>query len=84
MRVNFKEVFRKKRNYVDDKYCEEILKQNLSATEIDSLDNSNYKNATFIHDMNTTIPQGMHNQHNTVINAGNLKRIFNISWALNK
>ncbi|QWD74557.1 hypothetical protein FD961_01635 [Polynucleobacter sp. TSB-Sco08W16] len=78
----FEDIFRKKKNYIDDKYCEEMLQKNLSASQVDSLDNSKYENATFIHDMNTDIPLSMHNQYNTVIDAGSLEHIFNVSQAI--
>lgn len=78
----FEDIFRKKINYKDNKYCEELFIKNLTSTQVDSLDNSNYEHATFIHDMNTPMPPGMHNQYDTVIDAGSLEHIFDVSQAL--
>ena len=38
-------------------YCEDLLIQKFGAIKVDSFDNSNYEDATFVVDMNRPIPE---------------------------
>jgi SAM-dependent methyltransferase len=70
---------RKFRNQV---FCEELLVRHLNATEVHSIDNSDYESATHIHDFNQPLPAPLCQQYDTVIDAGSLEHIYNIPQAL--
>jgi len=67
----------------DNKWCEPMLKKYFGATKVESIDNSTYEGATYIHDMNKVIPDKFHCGYDTVIDAGTLEHVFNIPLALN-
>ena len=54
----------------------------LGAQQIDSFDNSDYENATFIHDFNSPIPEKFKEQYSLVIDGGSLEHIFNFPIAI--
>jgi hypothetical protein len=64
----------------DGEYCEDFLRRHLGATKVDSIDMSDYENATHIADMNLPI-EGFP-EYDTVIDAGSLEHIYNIPQAL--
>jgi len=49
---------------------------------VDSIDASNYENASIIHDMNNPLPENLRQQYDTIIDAGTLEHIYNIPQAL--
>ena len=49
---------------------------------MDSIDASNYENASIIHDMNNPLPENLRQQYDTIIDAGTLEHIYNIPQAL--
>jgi hypothetical protein len=65
----------------DHTYCEEYLKL-LGAETVESMDVSNYENATIIHNMNITIPGHLIEQYDTVVDGGSLEHIFNFPIAI--
>lgn len=65
----------------DQKYCESFLKF-LGAGNVDSIDNSDYENASIIHNMNLQIPEYLHNRYDTVIDSGTLEHVFNYPTAI--
>lgn len=65
----------------DNGYAESFLKL-LGASEVSSLDASDYESATVIHDMNTPIPQQFKNKYDVVIDGGSLEHIFNFPAAI--
>lgn len=65
-----------------DKYCERLVETYLGATCVESLDNSDYEGATFVHDMNRPLPEDMHGRFDTVIDGGSLEHVFNAPQAL--
>lgn len=67
----------------DNKWCEQMLLKYLGAKKVESIDNSSYEGATYIHDMNTVIPDKFHCGYDTIIDAGTLEHVFNIPLALN-
>jgi len=66
----------------DQEYCESVLTHFFGATQVDSIDNSNYENATLIHDMNESIPSALQERYDTVIDVGTLEHVFDIGQAL--
>ena len=67
----------------DQVYCERTLQHFFGATNVDSIDNNGYENATIIHDMNKPLPQKLAHCYDTVIDVGTLEHVFNIGTALN-
>lgn len=64
-------------NYVDP-----LLTQLLKAAEVESIDASDYEQATHVHDLNQPLPAGLRERYDTVIEAGSLEHIFNLPVAL--
>lgn len=62
-------------------YCEPFLEL-LGATRVDSMDVSNYENATVLHDLNNPIPHSLKNRFTTVIDSGTLEHVFNFPVAI--
>lgn len=62
-------------------YSEPFLRE-LGATQIDSVDATDYEGATFSHDLNTDLPQSMRGQYDAVIDGGTLEHVFNFPVAL--
>ena len=62
-------------------YCERFLKHCLGSDTVDSIDFSDYEQASVLHDMNYPIPTDMHGAYDVVIDAGSLEHIFNIPVA---
>lgn len=64
-----------------NKYAEPLFKV-LGASKIDSLDFSDYEQATFIHDLNLPIPENLKNQYTVVFDGGTLEHVFNFPTAI--
>lgn len=63
-------------------YCEELLKKHFESTSVDSLDNSNYEDCTFVFDLNKIIlDENILDQYNTIIDLGTLEHVYNINNA---
>jgi len=62
-------------------YAEPLLTY-LGAEKVDSLDASNYEGATILHDLNQPVPDSLHGQFDTVIDAGTLEHVFHFPVAL--
>jgi hypothetical protein len=62
-------------------YCEEVFKL-LGAQVVDSLDATNYEQATIVADLNQPIPQNLHGQYDLVYDGGTLEHVFNVPQAL--
>jgi len=60
----------------------EPLFELLGATKIDSIDYSDYENATITHDLNTPIPFNLKMKYSAVIDGGTLEHIFNFPMAI--
>lgn len=67
---------------VSETYCERLLVEHLGASEVDSIDITDYEGATFTHDMNTQIPEDLAGIYDTVVDLGTLEHIFDIRQAL--
>tara|TARA_B100000902_G_C27321799_1_gene925186 strand:- start:5633 stop:6490 length:858 start_codon:yes stop_codon:yes gene_type:complete len=63
-------------------YCESLLLKHFGASKVDSLDFSNFEEATHIVDLNLPLPEKFHGIYDTVINFGTLQYIFNVPEAL--
>jgi hypothetical protein len=61
-------------------YCEKLLREHFGATSVDSIDNSDFENATHIMDMNR--PVDIQDCYDTVIDGGSLEHIYNVPQAL--
>lgn len=54
----------------------------LGATQVDSLDFSDFEGAKFVHDLNLPIPVGMKGKFDVVYDGGTLEHVFNFPNAL--
>jgi hypothetical protein len=68
--------------YENGTYVDQLLKDYFGSTIVDSIDASDYENATIIHDLNTPIPENLKYKYDTVIDSGTLEHIYNIPQAL--
>ena len=62
-------------------YSEPLFKA-LGAQKVDSIDFSDYENATFVHDLNSPIPDELKNQYTLVFDGGTLEHVFNFPIAI--
>jgi len=62
-------------------YCEGFL-QLVGATEVHSMDVSDYEKATLLHDLNNPIPAELKNSYDTLIDSGTLEHVFNFPVAI--
>lgn len=65
---------------IGGEYCEDLLKGALGASIVDSFDNSDYEQATFVTDMNK--PVSGFEPYDLVIDFGTLEHIYNVPQAL--
>lgn len=65
----------------NNSYAEPLLNV-MGAKKIDSIDASNYENATIIHDMSNPIGIKYHNQYDLVLDSGTLEHVFNFPQAI--
>lgn len=63
------------------RYSEPLL-EHLGATSVDSVDASNYQNASLIADLSKPIPREWLGQFDTVIDAGTIEHIYNFPQAV--
>jgi hypothetical protein len=68
-------------SHKNQRYCEALLTEFFGATKVDSIDNSDYENATYIHNMNEALPNSLSNKYDTIIDAGTLEHIYNAPQA---
>jgi hypothetical protein len=69
-------------DYKQHAYCEELLLGYFGSTSVDSIDNSSYENATYIHDMNAPLPETLFGKYDTIIDAGTTEHVYNAPQAL--
>lgn len=65
----------------DNAYAEPFLRF-LGATRVESIDASDYEQATRIHDLHCPIPSEWHQEFDTVIDRGTLEHVFNFPVAI--
>lgn len=63
------------------RYGEEFFSL-LGATDVKSLDYSNYEDATFIHDLNSPVPEELKGKFSVVYDGGTIEHVFNVPQAL--
>lgn len=68
--------------YVHEKYCDNVLRSFFGASSVDSVDMSDFEDATILHDMNQPIPDAQTGLFDTLIDAGCLEHVFSINTAL--
>ena len=61
-------------------FCEGLFAERFGSTKVDSVDNSDYEQATFVHNMNE--PWNPPQQYDTVFDGGCLEHIYNVPQAL--
>ena len=69
-------------NYENEKYCDFLLRNCFGSSVVDSMDNSDYENASIIHDMNQPLPTAIEREYDTVLDIGCLEHIYNAPQAL--
>lgn len=69
-------------HFAADKRYSESFFSCLGAQDTQSIDNSDYENATIIHDMNSPLPEQFKGKFSLVVDAGTLEHIFNYPVAL--
>lgn len=62
-------------------YSENLFKQ-LGASQVDSIDASDYEGASIIHNLNDPIPPELQRQYSCVVDFGSLEHVFNFPGAL--
>jgi hypothetical protein len=77
-----KDVLKITLEYKNQPYCEELLNTYFGATKVESIDNSNYEDATYVHDMNQSLPANLIGKYDTVFDGGCLEHIYNVPQAL--
>src|SRR6188768_2558227 len=63
-----------------DAYVDSWLRA-LGSSDVVALDASAYEGAALVHDMNTPIPAGWHEQFDSIVEAGSLEHIFDVRQA---
>ena len=64
----------------EHRYGEEFFSL-LGARRVSSLDFSSYEGATFIHDMNSPVPDSLHREFSVVWDGGSLEHVFDVAAA---
>jgi len=64
-----------------DDYTEPLF-EILGAKKFETLDYSNYENASIIHDLNKPFPASLHNSFSCVLDSGTLEHVFNFPVAI--
>lgn len=62
-------------------YVDGILRY-LGAEHVDSIDASDYEDATVVHDLNVTIPPEMEERYSAVVEGGTLEHVFDFPTAI--
>ncbi len=62
-----------------DGYCEQVLKVAFGASDVQSIDASDYEQAAIVHDMNT--PIATNERFSVVLDFGTLEHVFNVPVA---
>lgn len=65
----------------ESKYSEPLLRM-LGATTTDSMDASDYEDATIIHDLNLPVPKELHERFDCIIDGGTVEHVFHIPNAI--
>jgi hypothetical protein len=68
------------KHLADHYFCDELIKL-LGAVDVCSLDNSDYQQATHIHDLNEPIPEELRSRFWCVYDGGTIEHVFNCPQA---
>jgi SAM-dependent methyltransferase len=68
--------------YEHERYCDALLLRFFGASRLESVDYSDWEQASVIHDMNRPLPQELEGRFDTVINSGTLEHVYNVTQAL--
>jgi hypothetical protein len=63
-------------------YSDDFWVEFLNAKHVETIDYSDYEGATLVHDMNTPVPEYLHNKFDAVVDAGSLEHVFNFPTAI--
>lgn len=63
-------------------FSERLFKEVFNCAVVDSLDVSDYQDATVIQDLQTPIPETLANRYDLVIDGGTLEHVFNVPVAM--
>lgn len=63
-------------------YAEDMLIRKFGATDVDSIDNSDYEGATIVGDMNQPIPNRLVGLYDTVLDFGCTEHIFDVAQSM--
>ncbi|UCG74253.1 MAG: class I SAM-dependent methyltransferase [Chromatiales bacterium] len=63
-------------------WAEEFFIQYLGAEHVSSMDYSDYESASIVHDLNTSIPEDLHERFDAVIDGGSIEHIFDVKQVL--
>jgi len=80
-KTKLKKLGLEKNKAFSEEYSEKILLEYFNADSVDSIDNSEFENASIIHDMNEDF-QFINKQYDTIIDIGTSEHIFNINQNL--
>jgi SAM-dependent methyltransferase len=70
------------RNYRFGEYADRFWQEFLDVKNVQTMDYSEYENASIVHDLNHPVPERLHGQFDAVIEAGSLEHIFNFPVAI--
>lgn len=65
----------------NNSFAEGVFKK-MGAKQVDSIDASDYEQATIIHDLNIPINEGLKEKYDLVLDSGTLEHVFNLPVAL--
>jgi SAM-dependent methyltransferase len=68
--------------YRHQAFCEDLLTEYFAASRVDSLDLSDFEDATHTHDMNQPLPESLWGKYDTVIDSGCIEHVYNAPQAL--
>lgn len=68
--------------YEHERYCDNLLRRFFGASRLESIDYSDYEEASLIHDMNRPLPPALEGCFDTVINSGTVEHLYNVTQAL--
>jgi len=63
---------------IQGRFAEECLTRAFGAEIVESVDASNYQDATFVYDLNEDLPRNMFGQYDTVLDFGTSEHIYDI------
>jgi SAM-dependent methyltransferase len=87
---DFEKILTKYPNVINDQYSRSLFKDEyseplfrlLGADDIQSMDYSDYEQATILHDLNVPVESSLHGKFSCVIDSGTLEHVFNYPVAI--